>query len=352
MPQVVALGDINLDVIVRVAEFPRPGGEAVTQQGAVLPGGSAANTARALAALGVDVGLIACAGRDPLGEMVLERLRAAGVDTSQVQRTADAPTGLMFIPVTPDGERTMFGFRGANICLCAEEMDLDYIREAWLLHLSGYALMTPPQRDAALAAAHAAHEAGIPLSLDPGICAAAQQREALLRLLPEVTLLLPDSLEAELLTGLVDPPDALDELLGRGAQFVALKLGERGALLGTRGQLLHLPPFRVAPVDATGAGDAFNAGIIFGRLRGLSVPASGVLAVALGALTVAREGAATPPTLGEVYQLLQRALDELAWQEWWPAIQEVLGIRYLPTHTQYPISNTQYPAPDHLGGER
>jgi len=324
MPEVVALGDINLDVIVRVPEFPRQGGEAVTEQGAVLPGGSAANTARALAALGVDVGLIACVGQDPLGEVSLGRLRAAGVDTSQVQRTTDAPTGLMFIPVTPGGERTMFGFRGANICLRAEKMDLEYIRRARLLHLSGYALMTSPQRDAALAATHAACEAGIPLSLDPGICAAAQQREALLRLLPDVALLLPDSLEAELLTGLADPQAALDEFVSLGPQVVAIKLGARGALLGNRDEVIDLPAFRVEPVDATGAGDAFNAGIIFGWLRGLSLPASGVLAGALGALTAAREGGATPPGPKEVCSLLERAVEEPDWRDWRLAIQEAL----------------------------
>lgn len=326
MPEVVALGDINVDVIIRVAEFPRPGGDAMAEGAVMLPGGSAANTACALAALGVGVGLIACVGQDPLGKMGLARLSAAGVDLSQVQRTSDTPTGLMFIPVTPDGERTMFGFRGANVCLRAEGVDLDYVHSARLLHLSGYALLTPPQRDASLTAFHAARKARVFISLDPGVDAAVKQRDALLGLLPDVAMLLPGRLEAELLTGLANPQEALEELLGRGLQVVAIKLGGRGALLGRRGEVLRLPAFDVNPVDATGAGDAFDAGMLFGWLRGLSLQASGVLGGALGALTATREGAATAPAPNEVRDILQRALSEPAWLEWRPAIQEVLGI--------------------------
>jgi ribokinase len=324
MPEVVALGDINLDLIIKVGALPQPGGEAMGERAVMSPGGSAANTASALAALSVDVGLIACVGQDPLGEMALERLQAAGVDTSQVQRTSDAPTGLMFIPVTPDGERTIFGVRGANAHLRPEPLNLDYIRSARLLHLSGYALLTSPQRDAALTALRTARQADIPISLDPGVCTAAEQRGALLDVLPGVTMLMPGEYEARLLTGRTEPEAALREFLARSVTLVAMKLGARGALLADGDESLRLPAFRVHAVDSTGAGDAFNAGMLFGWLRGLSLGASGVLASALGALTAAREGAGASPSPREACGLLRQALGEPDWREWQPFIRQVL----------------------------
>ncbi len=324
VPEVVALGDINLDLIVKVAGLPQPGGEAMGERAVMSLGGSAANTAVALAALGVDVGLVACVGADPLGEMALEWLRAAGVDVSHVQRTPHAPTGFMFIPVTPDGERTIFGFRGANAHLRPEPLDLDYIRNARLLHLSGYALLTTPQREAALAALEAARDTGIPVSLDPGVCTAEEQRDGLLSVLPAVTVVMPGEYEARLLTGRAEPEAAVAKLLEWGVSLAALKLGRRGALLAHRDERMRLPAFPVDAVDSTGAGDAFNAGMLFGQLRGLSLGASGVLASALGALTAAREGAGVPPSPAEVRDLLQRGLAEPDWEGLRPAIGEAL----------------------------
>lgn len=85
MPQVVAMGDINVDIIAHIPCYPSPGGDGLAQRASVHSGGSAANTAIALARLGVDVGLIGRVGDDALAQWSLAKLTGAGVDLSAVQ---------------------------------------------------------------------------------------------------------------------------------------------------------------------------------------------------------------------------------------------------------------------------
>lgn len=204
MPQVVALGDINVDVIAHIPRYPPQGGDGLAERMSVHSGGSAANTAIALARLGLDVGLIGRIGEDPLAEWALEELTEAGVDLSAVQRDPEAMTGLMFIAVTPDGERTMFGYRGANARTDPNLLDEAYIAGARLLHLSGYALLEAPQREAALRALEMAHRAGLRLTLDVGLEAATRLAGEIKSLLSRVDLIFSTLIEAKRLTGCGD----------------------------------------------------------------------------------------------------------------------------------------------------
>ncbi len=291
MAAVVTLGDINLDIIARLARYPAPGGDGLAEEAAVCGGGSAANAALALARFGVATRLVACVGRDALAEQVLAELGEAGVDLGAIQRDATETTGTMFIAVTPDGQRTMFGIRGANVRLNPDRLDESLFAGARLLHLSGYALLEEPQRTAARRALALARRAGCPVSLDPGTAVARQQRKLIVELLPEVALFLPNAIEAQELTGEQDAQRAAARLLEHGVGVVGLKLGPRGCVVGTAGEAFSLPPFAIDAQDSTGAGDAFDAGLIMGYLRGWPWRPSAWLANALGALTASRLGA-------------------------------------------------------------
>jgi ribokinase len=135
MATVVVLGDINIDVLMPVPDYPQPGGETLSERVTSSLGGSAANAAIVLARLGAVPRLVARVGQDPWAEMALEALRQAGVEVGCVQRDAQALTGMMFTPVTPDGERTMFGQRGANPRLDPSLITADIFRGASWLHL-------------------------------------------------------------------------------------------------------------------------------------------------------------------------------------------------------------------------
>jgi ribokinase len=332
MPQVVTLGDINVDIIASIPRYPAPGGDGLAERAEVHSGGSAANTATVLARFGVDVSIIGRVGRDPFAEQALARLAEAGVDLSCVQRDDEVITGLMFIPVTPDGERTLFGYRGANSRLDPALLDEGYIAQADVFHLSGYALLAEPQRSAVRQAVEMAYQAGVVISLDAGLEAAAKASEEVRALLPLVDLIFPNQAEAEHLTGSSDVKEAARALSGYGVKTVALKLGGQGCVVhcsarspDRRRGIFSVPAFPVEVQDTTGAGDSFDAGFILGWLWGLGARQSAILANALGALAASVVGAGDAlPGPEKTRVLLQGCLSDPAWHDWAGEIGRIL----------------------------
>src|SRR5215467_6771269 len=113
-PEILVLGDINTDIIGRVKSWPEPGQECLAERLEMHCGGVGANCALALRRWGVSVQLVGCVGNDAFGEFLLKILASNRVGIRGVQQTADAMTGMLYINVTPDGQRTFFGSRGAN----------------------------------------------------------------------------------------------------------------------------------------------------------------------------------------------------------------------------------------------
>lgn len=324
MPQVVTLGDINVDLIAHIPRYPRKGDDGLAERLTAHSGGSAANTAIVLARFGVPAGIVGRVGDDPLARYALADLEAAGMDLSQLQRDPEAMTGLMFIAVTPDGERTMLGYRGANPGTDPALLDEGAIAGAQMLHVSGYALLERPQREAALKAMEVAHRAGVAVTLDVGVEAATRMADEVRALLPRIQMIFPNAMEAERLTGQGEAEGAVEALLGYGVQVVGLKLGPRGCVIGSEAGAFAVPAFAVQVVDTTGAGDAFDAGLILGVLSELSLRGSALLANALGALTTTVEGAGGAlPGPQATLAFLQRRMGEPAWEEWQEELEEV-----------------------------
>ncbi len=296
-PVVALLGDLNVDVMVRVGEVPAPGGEAHADASPAL-GGSAALTARWLAVLGCEVHLAAAVGEDPFGRWLCDLLVRDGVPALWVQRIPGEPTGLCLALVHRGGERTLLSSPGA-----ARDLRWDRIPESWLdgvdwLHVSGYAWLGGAERAAAERAVACARERGIPVSLDPGAAAL----RGLLSPLPAFELLLPNRSEVRALAGRGDLRRAVGEL--HGVRWVAVKLDREGcAVHGPRGAAC-VPPFPVEAGNTTGAGDAFNAGAIVGVLSGWGPEEVGRLGNLLGAAAV-RHGAGGPlPDRSDLLALL------------------------------------------------
>jgi ribokinase len=202
-------------------------------------------------------------------------------------------TGLMYVVVTSDGERTILGHRGANVFIEFDQIDEQQLAAARLFHLSGYALLSNPQRSVALWALQVARRHGLTITLDPGMALAHEAVEEMRSLLPGVDILMPNLVEAQLLTGHAEPDACARDLLRAGVQAVALKLGRDGSLLATNEYQISVPGLAVKTRDSTGAGDSFDAGVILGFLGGLDWPSAAILGNALGALAAARAGAGT-----------------------------------------------------------
>jgi ribokinase len=323
---ILTLGDLNLDIVAFIGSYPAKGGDGLMESAEIHVGGSAANTAMALARLGLSTGFIGRVGQDVLAKKLLGEMETAGVDVRYVQTDPLAATGVVFIAVTPDGERTMFSSRGANVQTDPEMIVEGYFREASWLHLSGYSLLAEPQRSAAQRALLLARVFNCRVSLDVGMAAAKKCREELWGLLPQVNVLLLNQVELALLSdGGDDVASALDRFLEVGLEAVVLTRGRDGCLVATPDERFSMPGFSVAAQDSTGSGDSFSAGLIIGRQRGLDWRASAVLGCALGAFTVQLIGAAAEELEpAAVRTLLQRHLDDPRWQGREESIRQAL----------------------------
>ena len=232
MAVIVLLGDINIDIVLAIPAYPGEGGEAIATSQTAMIGGSATNTAIALAKAGHDCRFIGRVGIDSWGREALTDLAAAGISTRWIGRDDGEPTQLNVIAVSPSGERTMFAYRGANARLSASHVDPAAFTGAALFHLSGYALLQPRQAEAAGTAIDLAVDAGIPVTLDIPGGVVADIAEQVKSLLPKIDMLLLGSTDLPRLLAqpggggpqVSRPPQPLArelEALGRGGEVAA-----------------------------------------------------------------------------------------------------------------------------------
>ena len=298
-PEVVTLGEAFIGL---VAEGGRPLADTTMFSRHVI--GAEANVAVGVARLGRRVAFVGRVGADGFGTAIARRLRGEGVDVSHVTVDPDAPTGLMIRERRALGpSQALYHRRGsAGSRLTVEDVEAaaPAIRSARWLHVTG---ITPALGESARAAHERAlaiaGEAGIPISFDVNLrrllWTDAEAARVLAPLLPRAAVVLgsPDELAAVAGTDDDDTGTAAAAALhGRGVPAVIAKLGERGAMLHERtGASVQVAALRVPHVvDAIGAGDAFCAGFLAGRLEGLDDPASVRWAVACGAAAVSVEG--------------------------------------------------------------
>ncbi len=303
---ILVLGDINVDVIGRVKAWPEPGDDCLAPRLEMHCGGVAANCAFALLRWGVPARLLGCVGRDEFGDYMLRSLKKSGVDVRWVQRTRENLTGMVYINVTPNGQRTFFGSRGANQAVRPLGIRPAMFRGAAAAILMGYNFLDPGPEKLARQILKVIRARGGWVSLDVGMAASKEIPRKILRLSHEVDILFASGDEAAALTATRDPHRALAALHETGAREIVLKLGKRGCLFAEGGALRQVPAFAVHAVDSTGAGDAFVAAFLQARLRGWSNFEAAVAANAAGAVAASVVGAGQKlPGALEVARLLR-----------------------------------------------
>ena len=277
------------------------------------PGGSAANTTRGIAWLSTEAGQAlrdlvlgrrgprpsappapvfnGAIGRDERGDDFASRIADAGVYAALVRK--DTPTGTSVILVTPDGERTMNTFLGACRDFEVDDLDLGRLADSRVLYLTGYLWDTENQRRAADRAAEFARADGRAITIafdlaDP--FAVRRYGEKLRAWIPgRVDVLFGNRDELALLTGSSCEEDCVDKAM-KLAPLVVMKTGDKGCIVGYDGRYEPVRGVTVKVVDTTGAGDAFAAGFLYGRLLGDSPMDCAKLANALAARIVSVEG--------------------------------------------------------------
>jgi ribokinase len=241
---VVVIGDLMADVVA-AHDAPLARGSDTAAHTRLQGGGGGGNVAAWLAHAGADVALVGRVGDDALADVAL-----AGLDGVDLRVARGGRTGVCVVLVGPDGERTMLPDAGANDALVEGDLPPDLFVAGNVLYLSGYALLRPGSRPAALAAVARARETKMAIALDAASAAPLANAPGFITWAGAVDLLLANADEIEVLG---DGCDARATVVKRGAGGASWTDGTRTVEVGAPA---------VEARDTTGAGDAFAAGFV------------------------------------------------------------------------------------------
>jgi ribokinase len=288
MPDVVVVGQIGRDLVLGIDELPDAGGSADVHSRDELLGGKGANQAVGLSQLGVAVGLVGVVGADAPGDDVVAQAARDGIDVTGVVRRAGARTALLVDVVEPGGVRRLLEHVPDDVLLRVE----DVRAAAPLLRAARMVVLQLQQPGPAVVEAlRLARDAGARVVAD----GAPEDDDVRDAILAGASVLRADDSEAALLVGheLDGVPAAIEaagSLVDAGPEVVALAVGDAGNVVAWRGGHVVVPLLGGDPVDPTGGGDAFVAGLTAALLRGADPAEAGRLAAAAAASTVARRG--------------------------------------------------------------
>jgi sugar/nucleoside kinase (ribokinase family) len=296
-----------------IDHLPAPGELVTTERMLLTIGGCAANAAVDLVKMGVAATIAGRVGADAFGRVVAELLRGHGVDVSLLKVSPGAETSQTMIVNVKGEDRRFIHCFGANAEFRADDLPVGQLSQYAVLYVGGYLVM-PSLQQAELAVVFAqAQHAGVKTVLDVVVPGPGDYLRHLDKLLPHVDVFLPNSHEAELICGERDPLRQAAFFHHLGADTVVITMGPEGSLLYRKDLQLRAGVFSVPYVDASGGGDAFDAGYIYGLLHNLGPEDCLRVASALGASCVRAIGT-TPGvfTRGECEQFLQVNSLELA----------------------------------------
>lgn len=253
MFDIIVLGSINMDVVVKCQGFPNSGDNLFCQSIRMTPGGKGNNQAVSAGHYGKKVSFIGCIGEDSTGEQLRDNLQKRGINTGNLMTTSQYETGSCVALIEQSGDNTLLVNKGANFSFGEQE-----VRNA-LHNLEAKILLIQMEtrQDAVITAMKIAREKGMYVILDPapveGIAPEA---------FPYANLVVPNSNETQHITGIeitdVDSARlAAKKIHQMGASDVIVKMGGQGCLVYQDGQSTFVPALKVTAVDTVGAGDCF-----------------------------------------------------------------------------------------------
>lgn len=261
-------------------------------------GGAELNVMIGCARLGAKAGWISRLGKDEFGLHILNTVRGEGIDISEVKLMEDYATSLNFKEIQESGDSKTFYYRqkSPTETLTVENLPLDYIKNAKILHVSGvFPAITEQNRQVILKAIQFAQRSGVKVALDPNIrlklWSKEQARQTLLQYLPYVDYLLTGREELEILFDTTEDSKLVGYLADYKFEHVIVKEGAKGASYFENNKWIIVPGFPVNKVvDTVGAGDGFGAAFLYGKLQGWNIEEIMKFANAVGAMVVQVQG--------------------------------------------------------------
>jgi sugar/nucleoside kinase (ribokinase family) len=291
---VTCAGIVVADVFsAPIDELPHAGMLTLVDRIYPSTGGCASNTGVSLVKLGARVGLIGKVGDDIFGEFIIRDMNEKGLDTSGITVSSRFSTSKTIIIPVKGEDRRFIHVIGANADLGYDDLDLAMIQSSRALYIGGFLLQPKMDQKAIARLFRFARERGIVTALDVIVPSdfRGNVEDSVAAVLPFTDIFLPNIDEATLLTGSADPLEQARIFNRSGCKVVVITMGEEGTLVIDGDQALRSASFGVDVVDPSGAGDAFDAGFIWGLLQGWELKRTLTFASALGASACLELGA-------------------------------------------------------------
>ena len=277
---------ISLEKRLELTEFIK------TKHPAFSCGGSCPNTVITLSSLGIESTLAGKVGTDEYGTIYRERLRSLGVRDNLAVSDANV-TGSSIILITPDSERTMNTYLGANRDFCPEDVIEEEVARSDFFHFTGYMWDTKNQMEAIRKALEIAKRNNVMVSFDiADPFAVGRYHDAFLELIENhCDIVFANKEEARMLFDNYDPYECC-KTMGKLCETAIVKNGKKGSFISYRRTVYEIPVHGPeTPVDTTGAGDTYAAGFLYGLCNGMDIVRSGNVASELAGQIIKQVGA-------------------------------------------------------------
>lgn len=260
-------------------------------------GGSPTNVAMNMSRLGLNVAMISGIGHDGFGDYILNRFQEAGIDTRYINRLHDVPSTVIFINNTI-GTPDFIPYRGADKEIYPGQITKGLLSQSKIYHTTCFALSLEPARETILSGAERAKALGVQLSIDINYSEKIwpDRKEALACIKRycrggALVKISQDDVDRLLGPGL-SHDEILDFFHGIGAKIICFTLGKDGAKLSLPDQnVIELSALKVEKImDATGAGDAFWSGFLYGHIKGKSPKSCLSIALKMAAIKLQNVG--------------------------------------------------------------
>ncbi len=300
---VLVIGSLNADLVVRTPHFPEPGETISGEDLHIIPGGKGANQAVAAARQGASVAMIGRVGKDSFGDTLLDNLKNNHVDTSNIERD-DASTGTAIIVVDQNGQNSIVLSAGANGKVTGGNVKKNFPGFQAIKYVL---LQLEIPLETVIYAAQSSFMEDALVILNP-----APARPLPDELLKAIDYLIPNETELSILSGMPVTDVASAEKAARALQehgtfTIIVTMGDKGALIVDKfdNEAQLIPAFKVEAIDTTAAGDAFIGGFASALLRNLEIDEAVKYANACGALAATKFGAQPSlPTKDEIEKFI------------------------------------------------
>jgi fructokinase len=270
MPDVICYGELLIDFVPTISPVSLIEAPAFKK----APGGAPANVAVGLARLGIETGFMGKVGEDAFGRFLAGTLAENNVDISALVFSDMARTALAFVSLGEGGEREFMFYRhpSADMLYTPEEVNLAYIQSAKIFHFGSISLISEPSRSASFHAIRSAKKFGLLLSYDPNLRLnlwddKSHAREGIMSAWSLADIIKVSEEEIVFLSGQSDISKGAAQLWHPDLKLLVITRGKSGCRYVTPGFQGDVDGYAVDPVDTTGAGDGFVAGLLKGMIE-------------------------------------------------------------------------------------